>query len=70
MLAPWLGGAGVEAAPATTAGARSMLAFWLGGAGMGAGAPTTPAGARRRIEIDEEEEFMVMLAAVLPQILQ
>ena len=69
MLAPWLGGAGVEAAPTATAGARSLLAFWMGGAGMGqAVAQTATGGARRRQLVDEDEEFLVMLAAILPHL--
>jgi hypothetical protein len=36
LLAPWLGGAGSDTAPAGT-GRRSLLAPWIGGAASGAG---------------------------------
>lgn len=45
LLAPWVGGAGDDAAPPPTPGIRGLLVPWLGGAGLEA-TPAATAGAR------------------------
>jgi len=39
MLAFWMGGASIGAAPTTYGGFRGLLAFWMGGGAPGDNAP-------------------------------